>query len=156
MLETRLSKTLISLALCAAVFGSLTAAGVGAVLRPSSRGQGVENRFAVAGVDDPRQVEEFLSELKDAVERDERARVASLVSFPMRLNSARRKALVRSRRDFLRRYESIFTHEIKQVLKGQRESELFVNSEGVMVGAGEIWFAPVGRDGRLKIVTVNN
>jgi hypothetical protein len=42
------------------------------------------------------------------------------------------------------------------VLKGQRESELFVNSEGVMVGAGEIWFAPVGRDGRLKIVTVNN
>jgi hypothetical protein len=139
---------LVALSLCALAACGFAASG-------AASGQ-EENRYAVAGVEDPREVGRFLSELKEAVARDERARVASLVSFPMRLNSGRRKTLVRDRRDFLRRYARIFNAKVREALARQAEPALFVNYQGVMVGDGEIWFAPAGRGSRLKVITVNN
>ena len=147
-MRATLLRTFVALSLCA-----VAACGV-ALARGASAQE--ENRYAVAGVEDPREVGRFLSELQEAVARDERARVASLVSFPMRLNSGKRKTLVRNRRDFLRRYARIFNGKVREALARQTEAALFVNYQGVMVGDGEIWFAPAGRGSRLKVITVNN
>lgn len=151
----RLSKTAAGLALLFALFALLFAVkGGAAVARGPARQE--ENRYAVAGVREAREVGRFLAELQEAVARDERERVASMVSFPMRLNSGRGRTLVRNRRDFLRRYGRIFNAKVRAALARQDEPGLFVNYQGVMVGNGEIWFAPVGRGARLKVITVNN
>lgn len=115
-----------------------------------------ERKYGVAGADDDRAVEAFLSELKEAVAKNDRAKVASMVSFPLRLNNDRRKTFVRSRADLLRRYDAVFNRKVKDALARQTAAGLFTNSQGIMVGDGEIWFRPEGKDGRLKVVTVNN
>jgi hypothetical protein len=115
-----------------------------------------EHKYSVAGIDDDRAVEAFLAELKEAVAKNDRAKVASMVNFPLRVNNDRRKTLVRRRADLLRRYDAVFNRKVKEALAKQTAADLFVNYQGVMVGDGEIWFRPTGKDGRLKIVTVNN
>ena len=138
--------------------GLLLLASAAPLLAPSAaRAQeNGESPFAVAGVEDPREVERFLSGLKRAVADDDRARVADMVNFPLRTNLRGRAARVRGRREFLRNYRSIFTAKVKRALAEEETGGLFANWRGVMVGDGEIWFRPSGRDGRLKIVTVNN
>ncbi len=151
-----LTKATLSTALAALSFLAVAACCAAYARASSSPARQEENRYAVAGVEDPREVGRFLAELKEAVARDERARVASLVSFPLRLNTGRGKTLVRSRRDFLRRYARVFDAKVKAALARQTEAGLFVRDQGLMVGDGEIWFAPAGRPARLLVITVNN
>jgi hypothetical protein len=45
-----------------------------------------EGRFSVAGLDDEREVEQFFISVKEAIARGDKKKVASLVSYPIKVN----------------------------------------------------------------------
>jgi hypothetical protein len=47
-----------------------------------------DNPYAVAGISNPAQVTQFVAWLKQAVAADDRAAIAGMVNYPLRVNSA--------------------------------------------------------------------
>ncbi|HVF57533.1 MAG TPA: hypothetical protein VM934_15365 [Pyrinomonadaceae bacterium] len=115
-----------------------------------------EGKYSVAGIDDERAVEKFLADLQEAVAQDDRARVASMLSYPLTLHSGKRRTVLRRKSDLLKKYGVVFNRKVKDALAKQKASELFANWQGVMIGDGAIWFGEVGGAGQLKVVAVNN
>ena len=106
----------------------------------------------------------FFQELKDAVIRDDRKKVAGLVHYPLNVFVGRRRMVVRSSPELLKRYREVFNDNVVRAMKAQEPDMLFANWQGVMVGDGQIWFSGVcaGKDRDtpcadkvIKVITVN-
>jgi hypothetical protein len=106
----------------------------------------------------------FFQELKDAVIRDDRKKVAALVHYPLNVFAGRRRMVIRSPAELLKRYHEVFNENVVRAIKTQEPATLFANWQGVMVGDGQIWFSGVcaGKDGNapcadktIKVITVN-
>ncbi len=106
----------------------------------------------------------FFQELKDAVIRDDRKKVAGLVHYPLNVFVGRRRMVVRSSPELLKRYREVFNDNVVRAMKAQEPDTLFANWQGVMVGDGQIWFSGLcaGKDRDtpcadkvIKVITVN-
>tara|TARA_R110000868_G_scaffold226249_3_gene478823 strand:- start:1666 stop:2127 length:462 start_codon:yes stop_codon:yes gene_type:complete len=123
-----------------------------------------ENRFAVAGIGDPQQVQIFFERIQRDVRVGDRKNLAEIINYPLNFfDDKGRHVKVRSARDFKLNYEKIFTKTVREVILRQKYSDLFVNYQGVMIGRGVIWFGKVGRSGNvndktyvMRIYTVNS
>lgn len=105
------------------------------------------------------ELSQFLQKLQAAVASDNVSQVQTLVSFPLRVNNNGKSRKVNAAQ-FASSYASIFTPKIKSVLAAQKASALFRNSEGAMVGDGEIWMSGICKDKACKqsqvmVITVN-
>lgn len=60
--------------------------------------------------------------------------------------------------DFLKNYDKIFTSEYKKSIKETVSKYLFVNTQGVMIGDGLMWFngATPEETKIMKITAINN
>ncbi len=102
----------------------------------------------------------FFFSLKEAVSSDDRERVADLMNYPLRVSGAAEDgsgipvARISDREHLLREYEAIFAPNVVQALARQEYGELFANTEGVMIGNGQIWFAGICIDNTCDEVRV--
>jgi len=110
--------------------------------------------YSVAGIDNPQSVEDFAARLRDAVYRGDRSAVAAMVSYPIRVTLDGRARSIKNADAFVANYDAIMTQPVKDAVVRQDPKTLFVNSQGVMFGAGEVWFSQVGR--QLRVITINN
>ncbi|MBS0377046.1 MAG: hypothetical protein JSS29_01060 [Proteobacteria bacterium] len=85
----------------------------------------------------------FLAELQAAVAADERPRVAGLVQFPLRTRIDGRVVRLHTQEEFLSHYDALLPPATRARLAAQTYAGLFANSQGAMVGDGQIWFAAV-------------
>ena len=114
------------------------------------------NKYAVAGIGGPKRVEEFLHGLQQAVAKDQRARVAAMVQYPVNVVIAGKKIRLRNKPDFLKRYDLVMNRKVRDAIAGQKPEDLFANYQGVMIGGGEIWFNQLYRSKLIKIIAINN
>ncbi|MFL6194236.1 MAG: hypothetical protein ACJ75H_08700 [Thermoanaerobaculia bacterium] len=126
----------------------------------------VENgpgRFEAAGLDDA-EVRQFLQSFQDAVKSRRADRVVGLVEFPLQVNLCKGSQTLQ-RKDFTRRFPSVFDARISEAIRKQTFEDLFTNSQGVMIGDGEVWFSgicegtaadddPCSKH-RIRVITVN-
>ena len=114
------------------------------------------NRYEAAGIEDPSAVPRFLRALQVAVAKKHRAKVASMVDYPVTVTIAKRKKKIKTSKELIRHYRAIFNAKVKRAIARQKVEKLFVNQQGVMIGRGEIWFnqQPTGK--ALKIIAINN
>ena len=126
------------------------------LLIPASVTAGQTGKYSVAGIDDDAAVGRFLHDLQEAVSKNDRARVASMIAYPIKVRVGRHRAVVRNRSDLLKKYDLVFTQKVKEALKKQQTADLFVNWQGVMIGDGEIWFNQAVGGKLLKITAINN
>jgi hypothetical protein len=117
---------------------------------------GGSDRFAVAGTT-AEEARAFLLDLQAALESEDAPALAAMASYPMRLNLAEGSTTVESSQEFLILLDAIFPPEARGVILSQDADSLFANYQGVMIGRGEVWFAPVGEGGEeaLRIIAVN-
>ena len=114
-----------------------------------------ENPYAVAGISNPAQVTQFLARLKQAVAADDRAAIAGMVNYPLRVNSAAgRPTFYRNAAALSTNYARVFTPDIKEAVAATQTDNLFARDLGVMIGDGEIWMSEIR--GSIKIITVNH
>lgn len=112
-----------------------------------------QNKYEVAGIDDAASADKFFLDLKKAVEKDERDKVVMMVSYPINILIKGRRTKLRTKAELLKNYDIAFNKNVKQALAKATASSM-VNSQGVMIGDGEIWFNLI--DGKLKITAINN
>lgn len=114
-----------------------------------------DNPFAAAGIDDPKAFIKMFEIAKTAVAVGDKEAVAELVLFPLRVNAETSRE-VTSKKEFIDQYDTIITDPVKAALAKQKVDELFVRDQGVMVGAGEIWFGASAEEPQVYgIIAVN-
>ncbi len=107
------------------------------------------------GADFAQKSRTFLSELQAAVKAEDKAKVAALISYPVLVIRGDRKTHIKTKAEFLNRYDAIFDAHVRQVIAQQSAKCLFGNYQGAMIGDGEVWFREQ-QNGTMKIVTVNS
>lgn len=109
-------------------------------------------------------VKEFLFILKNALRKENKEILWSLMGQDCRINKKKSFFILKNKTIFLKNYLSIFNKKIKQVIFESTESNIFVNSSGMMMGNGEIWFEiPFnlqksnyeGKDFKIKAFNIN-
>ena len=98
--------------------------------------------------------QQFLSTLKTLVKADNREEIGRLVRYPLAVNSAKVHRRIRSRAEFVKSYDTLFTAAIKRAIERQAPECLFANWQGVMIGSGEVWFEEQST-GEMKIKALN-
>ena len=98
----------------------------------------------------------FLQDLQQSVASGNKREVAELMHFPLRINRNGHTSLIMSQGAFIRQYERVITPHVRQVILHQQPKDLFVNSQGVMLGSGEVWVHPEDSSiESLKIIVFN-
>jgi hypothetical protein len=103
---------------------------------------------------------DFLRELQSAVGEHARERVAAMVSYPLRTRIKAQSLRLHTPAEFLAHYDELLTPKTQHAIAAQSYSDLFSNSQGVMIGQGEVWFGGVCKDQAcsarsVKIIAIN-
>ena len=93
-------------------------------------------RFMYTGVSDA-EVLAFFGKFQSAVVSGNKAAVAAMVNYPLRVNSARKglKLTVTSSADLLKRYDAVFTPVIRQAVAAEKPAKLVGSRDGAAIGA---------------------
>ncbi|WP_042169524.1 hypothetical protein [Paenibacillus gorillae] len=111
------------------------------------------NPYEVAGIDNAAAFSKYFSKLQKEVKANKKEAVADLVSYPLRVNSGGKSIEIKNKKQFVAKYNQIFTDKVKKKLLAQKEDELFVNWKGVMVGDGEVWIGQFGK--KIGVFAIN-
>jgi hypothetical protein len=84
-------------------------------------------------------VQHLLVDLQQSIAQHNPAAVAALVHYPIKVNPGKRSTTIKSPKAFIKDYDRIITPDISDVILKQKYESLFVNSQGVMLGDGEVW-----------------
>jgi hypothetical protein len=77
--------------------------------------------------------------LRAGVKTKDAAKVASVISYPITVRAAGKKLTVKTPKVFIANYAAIMKPSIAKAVEDASYGELFVNSEGAMIGQGEVW-----------------
>ena len=87
--------------------------------------------------------------------------VADLAAYPLQVAANGEVYDVLAPEDLVDNYDSLVSAETQDIVANQDYDDLFVNSDGVMFGTGELWMALVCTDdscseSHWRIITINN
>ncbi len=99
--------------------------------------------------------------LQQAMADGDAAAVAKLGSYPLTVRANGEVYDVLEAQDLIDNFDSLVMPDTQALVAGQNLADLFVNSEGVMFGAGEVWLSAVCDDNacnsaRWRIIAINN
>ena len=101
-------------------------------------------------VGDHVKVHQLLTQLQAAVAKHDAPAVAALVHYPIKVNPGKKPFVVKNEKAFIKDYDDIITHDIQDAIFKQKYENLFVNSQGAMIGGGEVWITGFCRDKSCK------
>ncbi|ANS74685.1 hypothetical protein AWM70_08865 [Paenibacillus yonginensis] len=131
---------------------SITTTATKSVTKSATKAGGI-NPYEVAGIKDPAAFTAYFAKLQKAVKDNKPEQVAELISYPMNLNKNNKTFLIYSKKDFVNKYDRIFTSAVRANLLAQQVDQLFVNYQGVRVGEGDLWIGE--RSHKLGVISVN-
>ena len=102
------------------------------------------NRYEIAGIDNPVVFEHNFSLLQKYVKEGKKSDVANLMVYPLRVNSKGKFIEIKTKKDFIAKYDKIMTAQVKKALLAQKLDKVFINSKGVMIGNGDLWMGQFG------------
>lgn len=111
-------------------------------------------RYLAAGFDDEKVVDDFISRFRQSVLDDDVGRVASMLRYPVRVLIHGKHVTIRDAESLRREYDRIFRPPFVDRIRMSPPCHLFARDQGVMLGNGEVWVAPV--DKRPAVVALNN
>ena len=114
--------------------------------------------LAVLGVKSRADFLRFDSALSSALEQQDAAALAPLVSFPLRLNRADGSHVTLANAAALQaRFAQAFGPAVRAAVTKQKPEALFCNADGVMYGNGEVWanLVDTGQGQQFRVTAVN-
>jgi hypothetical protein len=101
-------------------------------------------------VGDHVKVQQLLTHLQQSVASHNAPSVAGLVHYPIKVNPGKKPFTIKNEKAFIKDYDRIITHDIQDAILKQKYENLFVNSQGAMIGDGEVWITGFCRDKSCK------
>jgi hypothetical protein len=111
----------------------------------------IKHRYAAIGARDPETVHRNSQAFWLAVKRDDRKTAASLIRYPIRVDTSAGRKRYASAEELLVDYELVFTPAFRESIAKGLPRNMFVRDQGAMLGNGQVWF---GADG--KVTALNN
>ena len=108
------------------------------------------NKSIDLSVGDHVKVQQLLTHLQQSVASHNAAAVAALVHYPIKVNPGKKPFTVKNEKAFIKNYDGIITHDIQDAIFKQKYENLFVNSQGAMIGDGEVCITGFCRDKSCK------
>ena len=108
------------------------------------------NKSIDLSVGDHLKVQQLLTHLQQSVASHNAAAVAALVHYPIKVNPGKKPFTIKNDKAFIKDYDDIITHDIQDAIFKQKYENLFVNSQGAMIGDGEVWITGFCRDKSCK------
>lgn len=102
------------------------------------------NPYEVAGISNPAVFEHNFSLLQKYVKEGKKSETANLMVYPLRVNAKGKFIEIKTKKDFIAKYDKILTAKVKKALLAQKLDKVFVNSKGVMIGNGDLWMGQFG------------
>ena len=124
------------------------AATNGSVVAPPADDDAAVNASIDKVLGDHARYQRVIKAYQKAVGDGDKAAVAALVDYPIKVDIDGSKTTVRDAAAFMRDYDKIITPAIAGAIEAQKYSELMVNGQGVMFGSGETWINGVCKKGR--------
>src|SRR6202789_4155089 len=84
-------------------------------------------------------VQRLLTDLQASVAKHNTTAVAALVHYPIKVNPGKHPITIKTPKAFIKDYDRIITIDISEAILKQKYDALFVNSQGAMLGEGEVW-----------------
>lgn len=109
------------------------------------------NRYAQIDAGFPDDFEKQVQDLRTAVIKGDKHKVASQVRFPITVRINNRRTTLRNKAAFLKNYDLIFTSETVATVVKTVPHNMFTKSTGAMLGNGVLWFWGDG-----KVIAINN
>jgi hypothetical protein len=108
------------------------------VTRPASA-----QRFMFTGCPDA-DVLTYFQKLQKTIAAGDRAGVAGMVKYPLRVNrDSTRHAMVASAAELLKQYDAVFTPTIRQAIISETPAKLAGGRDGVAIKGGVVWLAGI-------------
>lgn len=111
------------------------------------------DRLWLAEITDPQAVVTFLENLRSAAGSNDRQALVRLVHYPFITYN---RGIVINRyntpEDLLVDFDQVFTPKVLTAIDNAQYNNLFINSQGVMIGNGELWFFQYPEGIRIKAV----
>jgi len=105
----------------------------------------VPTGWSTATINDPVKFKLFLIGFKEMIKKDDVDNIAGLVRYPLKD--------IKNKTEFKANYSRLITDELKTAVADQRLDRIFRNSQGAMMGNGEVWFQNIGGD--YKIISID-
>jgi len=105
----------------------------------------VPTGWSTATINDPVKFKLFLIGFKEMIKKDDVDNIAGLVRYPLKD--------IKNTTEFKTNYSRLITDELKTAVADQRLDRIFRNSQGAMMGNGELWFQNIGGD--YKIISID-
>jgi hypothetical protein len=108
------------------------------------------NKSVDQAVGDHVKVQQLLISLQRSVANHNPAGVASLVHYPIKVNPGKKPMTIKTPKAFVKDYDTIITKDISDVILKQKYDTLFINTQGAMLGEGEVWISGICLDKSCK------
>ncbi len=126
----------------AALIVAVLGGGVCDAQGPPQEGPSIESRLdTLFGSHEP--YRRFLTDLQHAVAAHDRNQIAGMVSYPLKTRIAGSRVSLAKPQQFLAHFDELLPQKSLDAISAQTFSGLFANSQGVMIGSGEVWFSGV-------------
>jgi len=130
--------------------------------QPSQQNEG---RFAVAGLKE-REVEIFFNSFKEALAKNDKRKVAGMMSYPINAylvppDCRDRSVKIVNRARFIKLYDRIFDEKFKHLIATTEFKDLWAKFSGVATPRGEIWINGIVKNPKfedeyeIKITSLN-
>jgi hypothetical protein len=118
---------------------------------------------SAADADDPGEPldaleQKYVDRLIDAIRRDDRGTVASMLAYPFRVKFANgRSVKLNTPKDLHAEYTKIFNEGLKKAVYGGAQPWIWKTYRGICLGQGHIWIVAFIIDGKddIQIVAIN-
>jgi len=109
----------------------------------------------------PERFEEAFAVIQAAIGEDDATTLSEFIPLGSPLMVEGEEVVFDDAEAFIERYDALITPQIRDVVANQSFDTLFVNAEGVMFGAGEVWMTGICLDDscadfEVKIITLQS
>ena len=104
------------------------------------------HRYGAVGAADDGLIDRNAQRFWEAARRGDKAAVAGLIRYPIRVLSGKRTITLRSPADFIEQYEALITPATREAILSDIPRYMFVRDQGIMLANGMVWF---GADGKV-------
>lgn len=108
------------------------------------------SRYESTGATSDAELEGNVRAFCSAVLRGDRTAASGFVRYPLLVNGSQKARTIRTKANFIRDYDLVFSAEYVQCIRRAIPHNMFVHNGEVMLGNGEVWF-----DGQGLAVSLN-
>lgn len=95
--------------------------------------------------------------IKNAAANGDKKTISEYINYPITVYINNNKTVIYNSQQFIKNYNNIFTNKVKAALKNQHLNTIQTDSNGIIIGKGEIYFNFIN-DGKHEygIYSINN